>query len=233
MHDLKCIPWQNPDVCVYTLAPKQNAVVLVEAKVNSVKKPFLYQQQRLTATRCYLMHYVVYEKALRALQQTSKRSAEDLLREVLFLHSTGRCGSTLLSKLLDNGPSMVSVSEPDVFSALSIALIENTISERDFLQVARAASWHLAYRFGHHPSGKVARAVALKTRSFVLPHADLLHKAVPEAKVRHKLFMGQAITGSMYSRWSLFRSSVFLTPHPMPLSNHAEHVFVSRPHQHH
>lgn len=37
---------------------------------------------------------------------------------VVFLHSTGRCGSTLLCRLLGDAAATVSVSEPDFYSQL-------------------------------------------------------------------------------------------------------------------
>lgn len=163
-------------------------MVLVEAEYHQVSKPFFYQQQRVMATSCYLMHFNVFVATVALLQEeaaekSSKASASNLLKNVIILHSTGRCGSTLLSKLLDNGPNMASISEPDVFTALTIARADQQISDADYRTVARASAWLLAYREGLGTPDCGLAAVAIKMRSFVVLDGAILHDAIPEAKV--------------------------------------------------
>ena len=43
-----------------------------------------------------------------------EKCQEDLLSDVIIVHNTGRCGSTLFSKIMGAVGNVESISEPDV-----------------------------------------------------------------------------------------------------------------------
>jgi hypothetical protein len=70
--------------------------------------PFYYQEQRRHATALYAVPY----QRLPALVA----QLPDHTDSCVFIHSTGRCGSTLLSQLLGATSQVQSVCEPDVYT---------------------------------------------------------------------------------------------------------------------
>ena len=107
--------------------------MLVEGDHQSLEKPFLYQQQRHSALRTYVVNYQAFIQAVARLQeQDGDTSGSDLLQRIVLLYSTGRCGSTLLSKLLGRGQGVNSVSEPDFYSMLSVARVDGKIDLSSF-----------------------------------------------------------------------------------------------------
>ncbi|HSI73522.1 MAG TPA: hypothetical protein VK934_10125 [Fimbriimonas sp.] len=89
-------------------------------------------------------------------------------REVVWIHSVGRCGSTLMSKVLGTLQGVKSISEPDDLTQLlhfDRAIVPPLL--------ASSVRWR-----GSGPQG----TVAIKTRSEVLVLADLIADVFPDAK---------------------------------------------------
>lgn len=75
--------------------------------------PFFYDAQRDHAVRLHAVPYSDVPRLAEALMPTAEAPP-------VFLHSTGRCGSTLLSQLLAAAGALQSVSEPDFYSQATI-----------------------------------------------------------------------------------------------------------------
>jgi hypothetical protein len=101
----------------------------------------------------------------------------------MFLHSTGRCGSTLLSKVLGVLANVHSLSEPDIYGSIAchIALktpgFDNELAKK--LIRASTVLWTASIKSAK-PETDI---IAFKHRAFVTLHTDTFTLAVPEAKV--------------------------------------------------
>lgn len=172
---------------MYSLQDTIDAVVLVAAEVDKGKQTFLYQQQRAAATRVFVINYDALTAAVAELQdREGDAGGSHVLSRIVLLHSTGRCGSTLLSKLLGRGQGVVSLSEPDVYSVAVVLRHDGTIDNEHYRTVLRAATWLLGRSNGlggGATPGSDVCYVALKFRSFVTGNAVALRDAIPEAKV--------------------------------------------------
>jgi hypothetical protein len=101
----------------YCLDDRRRLLLLMEVapQVDLLRAdPFFYDAQRDHAVR---LHAVPYSDV--------PRLADVLIPQAeapppIFLHSTGRCGSTLLSQLLATAGTLQSVSEPDFYSQATI-----------------------------------------------------------------------------------------------------------------
>eukprot|EP00048_Salpingoeca_helianthica_P002520 m.57994 g.57994 ORF g.57994 m.57994 type:complete len:435 (+) comp12148_c1_seq1:66-1370(+) len=197
-------------------------MVLADCPATSLedKEVFLYQQQRVHATRVWLIPFVEFCDAADLLIATTDGAS--LLKRVLFVHSTGRCGSTLLSKMLAAMSNVCSLAEPDIYSHLSVfAVMHEAKLPRSLVgRLARAAT------FLHARPGAAADIVAIKTRSMAVHAADAFHAAIPEAKTVF-LYRGLLATVDSYcmaffsapvnrftravgiDSWFLFKSNAF------------------------
>jgi len=97
---------------------------------------------------------------------------------VLFIHSVGRCGSTLVSKALAAVPQVHSLSEPDDLTQLTILKVKEKASD-EWVREALISSvrWRCKARVGNAPE-----QVAIKTRSEVLVLADVFSDLFPDEK---------------------------------------------------
>jgi hypothetical protein len=95
----------------------------------------------------------------------------------IFVHSTGRCGSTLLSRALTAVPGVRSLSEPDVYSDLAMLRHWYPDRESDYGRLARSCTRIL---------GRHTPTLAVKLRGGAIHLGDLLQKEYPAA---HDLFL--------------------------------------------
>lgn len=137
--------------------------------------PFFYEAQRRHAGMLYA---VPYEEvvALAAEVQAAWRDTP-----IVFLHSTGRCGSTLLCRLLGDAAATVSVSEPDFYSQLVVlADGADPAKARQLAAVTAACTRLLVAQLREtHPA---AQSVVLKLRGMAVFAADLMARDLPEAR---------------------------------------------------
>jgi hypothetical protein len=136
--------------------------------------PFFYDAQRDHATKIYALPYASLDSLLEELID-----GEEALP--VFLHSTGRCGSTLLSQLLGSVEGSLSVSEPDFYSQ-AMMLSKEASGKRDaeltklMQNCTRLLSYHLNCG---EPSSKLH---LIKLRSWAIFGAHLLQWEEKPAK---------------------------------------------------
>ena len=106
------------------------------------------------------------------------------LSRTMILQSTGRCGSTLLSKVLTTLAGVHSVSEPDFYTHVQVcgAVYPKQFPREKAVELLRAGT--ILLRKSVETALPKSDIIALKFRGFVTVIADLCHEAVPEAKVR-------------------------------------------------
>lgn len=162
---------------LYCLDHLRKRAIFVEADPDAIlASTFIYTGQRQHATRCYAVPYDTLCSMFESKMVAGWES------NVCNLYSTGRCGSTLLSKLMDQANTVVSISEPDVYSYITFLLSKDPdcFSSCNLPRLLRAVTW-FTYDFavGLDP-GKTA--VCLKYRAQVIALAPQLKEAMPGSK---------------------------------------------------
>ena len=99
-------------------------------------------------------------------------------KPMIFVHSVGRCGSTMVSKALGALPEVHSISEPDDLTqiAFNVARLDGTAHPAKQL-VRSSLRWHCKPRHG-----KRATRVAIKPRSEVMCLAEAMIEAFPDSR---------------------------------------------------
>lgn len=165
---------QRTNLTPYCLDHQKREVIFVwtPTKVDLLRvHPFFYEAQRQHAERLYAVPYT----SIPALATKLPKA------EVVFLHSTGRCGSTLVSKLFGHAPMVQSVSEPDIYS--QVAVLSNTGVLQKSEELGPVLSGCTALLCAHLLCRQPARTtVVIKTRGMCIYIAKLLKLALPESK---------------------------------------------------
>jgi len=138
--------------------------------------PFYFQSQREHAVRVYTVPFEEYHRVIAELDPKKCSTNKTLL-----VYNTSRCGSTLLSKCLDQLSNTRSISEPDVLTSLThIASEAHGTRDADIIALARSSVRLLCYlRRTRYPE---CETVCLKFRFQMVYIAELMQKAVPDAK---------------------------------------------------
>src|SRR6266536_257629 len=97
----------------------------------------------------------------------------------ILFYSTGRCGSTLVSHVLNQIPTVVSFSEPDVFTQLVQLRTAGQSNAAEVTALLYASLMIMAA----NARQRGFQYWAFKFRSYVLSVSDLLYQAVPAAKL--------------------------------------------------
>jgi len=138
--------------------------------------PFYFQSQRENAVRVYTVPFEEYHKVIAELDPEMTST-----KRLLMVYNTSRCGSTLLSKCLDQISNTRSVSEPDIMTSLThIASEAHGTRDADIIALARSSAKLVCYlRRRRYPD---CETVCLKFRFQMVYIAELMQKAVPDAK---------------------------------------------------
>lgn len=164
------------NISLYCLDHTHNRAFFVETstEVDLLREPFYFIAQYENARRLIAVPYAT----LHALAQKVVLDQQ----RVILIYSTGRCGSTLLSHVLNLNPSVVSFSEPDVFSQL--VMLRTARQSTD--QETASLLWDAIMLMCASAQQQGFEYFAFKFRSYVLSVSDLLYQTLPEAK---NLFM--------------------------------------------
>jgi hypothetical protein len=133
---------------------------------------FVYAEQKAQARRVLRVPFDALEELAEGVPPPE---------HVIFLFSIGRCGSTLVSRALNAVPGVWSLSEPEIYTRLaSNSLVSPELTgytDDEVMRLVRAGT-RLLFR---PPPGWEARVLAVKPRSQASIHAELYHRAMPEA----------------------------------------------------
>jgi len=162
----------DPRFTLYCFDPENQAALFVESNDPAAvdKAAFYYQGQVDHAVGLVSMPLEAFHRVALEIPKPPKG--------VIFIHSVGRCGSTLVSKVLEAVPAVHSLSEPDDLTQL-VNLSNTGGFTNEWVRECLASSlrWRGKPRFG--PS---ADFLAIKSRSEVMVLADSLGDLFPEAK---------------------------------------------------
>ena len=97
----------NPHISLYCLDDVDNRAIFVElpANINLTKAAFVYQTQYEEAQRLIAVPYETFTELANTLPE---------IHQPIFVHITGRSGSTLLSHVFNESGIAASLAEPDV-----------------------------------------------------------------------------------------------------------------------
>jgi hypothetical protein len=164
---------QNPNLTLYCLDLESREALFLETPPDCdlTRAPFLYKAQ--------------YESALRAVSvpfTLLERLAEEVVIDparLILIYSTGRCGSTLVSRAYAEVAHVESLSEPDVFTQVLGVWGCDGLNGKEKTDLVRNCTL-LQCAPG---KAKGANAWAFKFRSMVTTMWPLFYGAFPEARV--------------------------------------------------
>jgi hypothetical protein len=164
---------QVPNISLYCLDFENRQALFVEtpSECDISDAPFLYAAQNEAARRLIQVPFA-------ALHRLADEIAIDPARLIL-IYSTGRCGSTLVSRAFQAIPGVDSLSEPDVFTQMLGTWGPDDLDGDE--QAALLRSCTLMQCAPGRTRG--ATAWALKFRSEVTALGPLFYSIFPEAKV--------------------------------------------------
>lgn len=165
-----------PELTPYCLDPHERCVIFARTPAQAdldALGPFFYEVQREHAKE---LIRVPYEQVIEVAERESS-----LATGLVFLHSTGRCGSTLLCRMLGAVPQVQSVSEPDFYSqAVVMQARGEDMDVVELNHVLRACTLLLAAHLRHRRPDR--HTVVIKLRGMCTYIADRLAAALPEAR---------------------------------------------------
>ena len=166
----------NPALSLYCLHDTAREAVFIESSQlgDMHTAPFMYQRQFKRAKRLIV---VSYETLHRLAERCRTRKSK-----IIFLHSIGRCGSTLLHTLFNEIPGMKSFSEPDVFTHMIEMREPDGSRDQEIIRLIKS----IITLKCHSPYIQDIDTVVFKLRNFCIEIGDMLHAAVPDA---HNIFL--------------------------------------------
>lgn len=186
----------NARISLYALDFETGRAVFLETappdKLSQV--PFYYQAQYESATRVITLSFQDMIPLAQAV------AVDD--RKLIFIHSPGRSGSTLASKIFAQVPGVINMSEPDVLTQLVAArFVQPGMPE--MLQLLLDACIRLLCKTS------AQTAWVIKGRSWVIELGDWLHQLYPNAK---NLYLYRDAQSWIKSNMSAFITDMERTP---------------------
>jgi len=163
----------DPHISLYALDFERSVACFVELPANVVleTEPFVYLAQFAVATHLITISLDEFNELAAAI------SFDD--SHLILVHSVGRCGSTLVSRVLESVPSVRSLSEPDAFTNLVAWRGLQSSGDSEIQRLLASCTLFCC----KHLSGSTSPAsVAIKFRSQCIEIDDLLAAAFPAAK---------------------------------------------------
>lgn len=152
--------------------PRREAVFVNTADADLYNAAFYYQAQYEAARELMTISY----ETLHDLATEADTAQERLI----LVYSTGRCGSTLVSRAFAQAVGVGSLSEPDVFTQLVAMLAGNETTPGELRRLVRSCLKIQAYSV---LEARQLRTCAIKFRGVVVALWPILFDEFPAAKV--------------------------------------------------
>ncbi len=174
---------QSPDWSLYAVDIESRRAMFVELPKGTDlgNASFVYMTQFDLAQRAIIV-------PLELLEPLSRQRAAPENMGMLF--STGRCGSTLASRILAQIPDVWSLSEPDILENLAFARC--SVPSKEMVPLIRAATRLLF----NPPAGRKIRTFVIKPRSESVLQASDYAAALPQSR---NIFMYRDAAGYVNS----------------------------------
>jgi hypothetical protein len=160
---------ENRHATPYCLDYQNRRMIFAETPpgIELSARPFYYQAQYEAATRLIA---IPYDRVHEVAAGAHGRSAD-----LVFIFSVGRCGSTLMSKMLGRLDDTYSLSEPDIFTTINYQHGQGRLTDNEAIQLLASA-----VRLVNRPATPRARLV-IKFRAQCTGIADLIYQQHPAA----------------------------------------------------
>jgi len=160
---------ENPHITLYGLDFENRWAVFVEtpADIDLSQAPFYFNTQLKKAKRVLTIPFETM------IQMAKSVTIDD--NRLIFIHSVGRCGSTLASQIFAQIPGVINISEPFALSQLVIARNTRKAREDELVALLEAAIRLLC-------NTEADTAWVVKGQSFVIELGDWLHKIYPHTR---------------------------------------------------
>ncbi|WP_306258874.1 hypothetical protein [Pararhizobium sp. IMCC21322] len=169
----------SPDWTLYAVEPAKGKAMFVEMPEGSdlSNSVFVYQDQYDQGLRAAILDLDTFIEASQAIAPPNHLS---------FLFSTGRCGSTLASRIFTKLPDVWSLSEPDYLTNIAMARLKYPRAE--LVALVRAATLWTC----RPPKGQAPTTIVIKPRSEATLIAELCQEAFPHAQ---NVFLYRSLLG--------------------------------------
>lgn len=160
---------ENPYISLYGLDFENRRAAFVEtpADVDLSQAAFYFGTQFEKATRALTIPFEAMIQLAESVPMDDSR--------LIFIHSTGRCGSTLASQIFAQVPGVMNISEPYALSQLVIARNTKKAAEDELVPLFAATIRLLCKQ-------AAGTAWVVKGQSFVIELGDWLHRLYPRSR---------------------------------------------------
>jgi len=159
----------SPDWTLYCMdiPSKQALFVELPPGTDLSEAAFAYSHQFTAARRAALMPFDQFIETSDTITPPAR---------LAFLFSTGRCGSTLASRIFARVPEVWSLSEPDYLTNLAVARL--TLAADEITELIRAATLWTC----RPPEGRTPETIVIKPRSEPVLIANVCQRAFPDSR---------------------------------------------------
>ena len=163
---------ENTAVSLYCFDDVNKQAVFVELpeQVDLTQQPFVYQSQYDHARQIFTCPFPLFNKLAKQLPEA---------RSPIFIHITGRSGSTLLNHALNASGLVKSLAEPDVVSQFASLRHQSNSVQEDELQELAASTMRFLFK-DHHLPGIQSHAVKFRNQGTLV--MDIFQAAFPQGK---------------------------------------------------
>lgn len=208
----------RPEITLYCLDDEHGQAVFTEAPqgVDVTEGPFIYPAQFRNAQRLLTVPY----GTLHELADT----IGDRFETLISMYSVGRCGGTLMSRVMNRVDTVLSLDEPEVYNDIVVMRPRNGRRDAELVRLLRSCT-----RLLHNPVQRNANTLFLKFHPSVIQAGDLMHQAFPAAK---NMFLYRNAEAWARSAGRMFQS--YLEPAdgngatPVPLTEFIQRLDMSR-----
>ncbi|HVU12970.1 MAG TPA: hypothetical protein VHD90_16945, partial [Phototrophicaceae bacterium] len=161
----------SPNISLYCLDDASQQAIFTELPpaVDLTVAPFVYQMQFDQAKRLIAMPYATF----RELAQTLPK-----VPQLILIFSVPRSGTTLMSNILNQVDSVVSLSEPDAASQFFQMRPDDGSRDAELIDLIDCT-----VRMLFKPNGSITPTTyCIKFRAEATPSMDLFQAAFPQAK---------------------------------------------------
>ena len=162
----------DPTISLYCFAERERQAVFVQLPVHIdlTLEPFVYQSQYEYAERVYTLPLASFNALAKSLPA--------VLRPI-FVHITGRSGSTLLNHALNESGLVKSLAEPDVVSQFAALRHAAPAFQEHELPELAASTVRFLFK-AHHAPGIQAQAIKFRNQGTLV--MDVFQTAFPQGK---------------------------------------------------
>lgn len=183
----------KPAVSLYCFDDVGRQAVFVELpdRIDLTQESFVYQSQHEYAEQIIVCPLDLFNQMAKRLPAVPRP---------IFIHITGRSGSTLLNHALNESGLVKSLAEPDVISQFaSLRHQSDLVHENELVELASST---IRFLFkDQHPAGVMAHAVKFRNQGTLV--MDIFQAAFPHGK---NIFLYRDVEGFVASFQRILRS---------------------------